>query len=95
MPRSLRSSLLLLSLLLVLPACDGRGRGNGGNRGGRGGGGAAAAVDPNSSCFGFSKGYGPCAGCAPGSPCVGGRTHKCHLCGGAHKAATCPKKKKG
>ena len=46
-------------------------------------------------CYSFSKGFGTCKDCEPGSSCPTGRQHKCHLCGGAHKAAACPKKKKG
>ena len=62
------------------------GRGRGG-RGGRGGGrGGPAKVAPESACYGYSKGFGNCQGCAAGSKCANGRTHKCHLCGGAHAA---------
>ena len=51
--------------------------------------------DTNSqACYSFSKSYGACKDCEPGSSCAAGRQHKCHLCGGAHKAAACPKKKK-
>jgi len=59
----------------------------GGNKGG------GKGVDPESSCFGFSKGFGPCMGSEPGSKCASGRTHKCHLCGGAHIAIKCTGKK--
>ena len=72
----------------------GKGRGRGAGRGAGGGGGGGGAVDPNSSCFSFSKGFGPCAGMPAGSPCKGGRSHKCHICGGTHPAAECPKKPK-
>ena len=37
-------------------------------------------------CFGFSKGYGPCASAKPGSTCKDGRKHACHVCGGNHSA---------
>ena len=62
------------------------GRGRSG-RGGRGGGrGNPGTVDPESACFGYSKGFGSCQGLAAGSKCANGRTHKCHLCGGSHAA---------
>ena len=77
-----------------------RGRGGGGGRrgGGRGGGrgGSGDGNDVSKQyCFSFSKGFGPCASCAPGSVCKrGGRLPACHLCGGAHKAKDCKQKQK-
>jgi len=55
--------------------------------------GGGKGVDSESACFGFSKNYGPCKGKAPGSACDGGRTHKCHGCGGPHIWANCSKNK--
>ena len=46
-------------------------------------------------CFGFSKGYGPCASASPGSACKEGRKHACHVCGGNHSAKTKGCKPKG
>ena len=76
-----------------------RGRGGGGRRGGgrgsgRGGDGDGADVSKQ-YCFSFSKGFGPCASCAPGSVCKrSGRIYACHICGGAHKAKDCKQKAK-
>ena len=71
-------------------------RGGGGNRGGgnRSGGGGGTDISKQ-YCFSFSKGFGPCAACEPGSVCQrGGRLHACHICGGAHKGKNCDKAKK-
>ena len=46
-------------------------------------------------CFGFSKGYGPCATAKPGSTCKDGRKHVCHVCGGNHSAKAKGCKEKG
>ena len=67
-----------------------RSRGKGRGRKPTGGGGDTS----KQCCYSFSKGYGACKDCEPGSSCPTGRQHKCHLCGGAHKAAACSKKDK-
>ena len=77
----------------------GGGRGGGGRRGGGRGGGRGGDGDgtdvSKQYCFSFSKGFGPCASCAPGSACKrGGRIHACHIRGGAHKAKDCKQKAK-
>ena len=74
----------------------GRGRGGGGNRGGGSRGGGSGSTDVSKQyCFSFSKGFGPCAACEPGSVCKrGGRIHACHICGGAHKGKDCKQAKK-
>ena len=66
-------------------------RSGGGGRGQKnsGGGGDKSKED----CYSFSKGFGACTGCEPGSSCSAGRKHRCDICGGAHKAAARTKKK--
>ena len=46
------------------------------------------------TCYSFSKGFGACKGCEPGTTCKTkpGRLHRCHGCGGAHTHKDCPKK---
>jgi hypothetical protein len=72
----------------------GRGRGGGGGGGGGRGGRGQVPLDQQ-ACYSFSKGFGDCAECEPGSACKGGRAHKCHLCGEAHTMKECSKKGKG
>jgi hypothetical protein len=71
----------------------------GGSRRGRGGSknnkGKQKQSPKEQDCFSFSKSFGVCKGCEPDSVCPQGRKHRCHLCGGAHKASACPKKKPG
>ena len=45
----------------------------------------------NEICFGWNRGYGPCAGAEPGSECPSGRSHCCELClSWKHKGVKCP-----
>ena len=76
-----------------------RSRGRGGGGGGRGGSknnkGKQKQSPKEQDCFSFSKSFGVCKDCEPDSVCPQGRKHRCHLCGGSHKASACPKKKQG